>query len=284
MTGSQEHRPRGPRRRGVAAALAVAVAIPAAILLAGCASPTILRPEGSAGRDILTLAIEVFSHPRLRAPHRVDPAHLRDRPLPQAPRVGGVPDQGQPAHRDHLDADPGHHRHRPVRPHGPHDAADRDARPGGPVHLGRPPVVVGVRLLQARLQDRQRGLRAAEPRGLHRPPLHGCDPLVLGAADGRQGGHDPRARQPHPLRAAHDRPVPRRVRRVLRRAARQDALPLRRRHAGAVHGLGAQPAAAGTAAHRRRRRSPASRSSRASAAAAATPSAARPSRGPLGPT
>ena len=61
MTGSQEQKPHVPRRKHVAAALAVAVVIPAAILLAGCASPTILRPEGSAGRDILTLAIEIFS-------------------------------------------------------------------------------------------------------------------------------------------------------------------------------------------------------------------------------
>ena len=61
MTGSQEQKPHVPRRKHVAAALAVAVVIPAAIMLAGCASPTILRPEGSAGRDILTLAIEIFS-------------------------------------------------------------------------------------------------------------------------------------------------------------------------------------------------------------------------------
>jgi cytochrome c oxidase subunit 2 len=45
----------------VAAALAVAVIIPAAILLAGCQSPSILRPEGSAGHEIFKLAIEVFS-------------------------------------------------------------------------------------------------------------------------------------------------------------------------------------------------------------------------------
>jgi cytochrome c oxidase subunit 2 len=60
VTGSQQHQPRGPRRRGVAAALAVAVLIPAAILLAGCQSPSILRAEGSAGKEIVTLAMWVF--------------------------------------------------------------------------------------------------------------------------------------------------------------------------------------------------------------------------------
>jgi cytochrome c oxidase subunit 2 len=45
----------------VVAALAVAVIIPAAIVLAGCQSPSILRPEGSAGHEIFKLAIEVFS-------------------------------------------------------------------------------------------------------------------------------------------------------------------------------------------------------------------------------
>jgi cytochrome c oxidase subunit II len=60
VTGSQQHQPRGPRRQGVAAALAVAVIIPAAILLAGCQSPSILRAEGSAGKEIVTLAMWVF--------------------------------------------------------------------------------------------------------------------------------------------------------------------------------------------------------------------------------
>jgi cytochrome c oxidase subunit 2 len=61
VTGSEQHQPDGPRRRVVAAALAVAIIIPAAILLAGCQSPSILRPEGSAGHEIFKLAIEVFS-------------------------------------------------------------------------------------------------------------------------------------------------------------------------------------------------------------------------------
>ena len=60
MTGSQEHTSRGPRRRGAAAPFAVAVIIPAAILLAGCQSPSILRSEGSAGNEIVTLATWIF--------------------------------------------------------------------------------------------------------------------------------------------------------------------------------------------------------------------------------
>ncbi len=66
--------------RGAAAGVAAAVVIPAAILLAGCASPSILRPEGSAGHEIRTLALWVFGilavvlltvwvHPRLRDRH-----------------------------------------------------------------------------------------------------------------------------------------------------------------------------------------------------------------------
>ena len=60
MTGSQKQKPQVRRRRGVAAALAVAAAIPAAILLAGCQSPSILRAEGSAGHEIVTLAAWIF--------------------------------------------------------------------------------------------------------------------------------------------------------------------------------------------------------------------------------
>jgi len=60
VTGSQQHQPGGPRRRLVAAALAAAVVAAAGILLAGCQSPSILRAEGSAGNEIVTLAMWVF--------------------------------------------------------------------------------------------------------------------------------------------------------------------------------------------------------------------------------
>ena len=58
--GSHQRETRRSWPRGAAAGLAAAVVIPAAILLAGCASPSILRPEGSAGHEIYTLAMWVF--------------------------------------------------------------------------------------------------------------------------------------------------------------------------------------------------------------------------------
>ena len=59
-SGGQHHRA-GTSRRLAVAALAAAVCVAAAIVLAGCNSPSILRPEGSAGKDILKLAIEIFA-------------------------------------------------------------------------------------------------------------------------------------------------------------------------------------------------------------------------------
>jgi cytochrome c oxidase subunit 2 len=54
-------RSHGPRPRGAAAALAAALAVGAALVLAGCESPSILRAEGSAGSEIVTLAIWIFA-------------------------------------------------------------------------------------------------------------------------------------------------------------------------------------------------------------------------------
>lgn len=59
MTGSQEQTRRG-RPMPAAAALAAAFIVAAALSLAGCESPSILRSEGSAGNEIVTLAMWVF--------------------------------------------------------------------------------------------------------------------------------------------------------------------------------------------------------------------------------
>ena len=60
MTGSQQRQTRRARPRGAAAALAAAAIAASAILLAGCESPSILRSEGSAGNEIVTLAMWIF--------------------------------------------------------------------------------------------------------------------------------------------------------------------------------------------------------------------------------
>jgi cytochrome c oxidase subunit 2 len=61
VTGRSDIDERSRRARPPAAAATLAAAAVGAALLSGCASPTILRPEGSAGHHILTLAIWVFS-------------------------------------------------------------------------------------------------------------------------------------------------------------------------------------------------------------------------------
>ena len=60
MTGSRKPETRRSRPRGAAAGLVAAAVIAAAILLAGCESPSILRSEGSAGNEIVTLAMWIF--------------------------------------------------------------------------------------------------------------------------------------------------------------------------------------------------------------------------------
>ena len=59
--GSRQSETRQARRRGTAAGLVLAALITAGILLAGCQSPSILRAEGSAGNEIVTLALWIFS-------------------------------------------------------------------------------------------------------------------------------------------------------------------------------------------------------------------------------
>ncbi len=61
MFGTFVKRSHRPRPRGAAAALAAALAVGAALVLAGCESPSILRAEGSAGNEIVTLAIWIFA-------------------------------------------------------------------------------------------------------------------------------------------------------------------------------------------------------------------------------
>ena len=60
MTGSRQPETRRSRPRGAAVGLVAAAGIAAALLLAGCESPSILRSEGSAGNEIVTLAIWIF--------------------------------------------------------------------------------------------------------------------------------------------------------------------------------------------------------------------------------
>jgi cytochrome c oxidase subunit II len=55
-----QHQRAGTDRRLAAAALAAAVIIVAAIVLTGCQSPSILRAEGSASSEIVTLAMWIF--------------------------------------------------------------------------------------------------------------------------------------------------------------------------------------------------------------------------------
>ena len=61
MAGTSHKRSRRPRPRGAAAALAAAMTAAGALVLAGCESPSILRAEGSAGNEIVTLAIWIFA-------------------------------------------------------------------------------------------------------------------------------------------------------------------------------------------------------------------------------
>ncbi len=59
VAGTFDRRSRRPR--GAAAAIAAAVAAAGTLLLSGCESPDILRSEGSAGNEIVTLAIWIFA-------------------------------------------------------------------------------------------------------------------------------------------------------------------------------------------------------------------------------
>jgi cytochrome c oxidase subunit 2 len=62
MAGTSNERSRLPRPRKAAAAVAAAtVAAVVALVLSGCESPSILRSEGSAGNEIVTLAIWIFA-------------------------------------------------------------------------------------------------------------------------------------------------------------------------------------------------------------------------------
>ncbi|HET6493766.1 MAG TPA: cytochrome c oxidase subunit II [Thermoleophilia bacterium] len=61
MFGQFAKRRHGPRPRGVAAVVVAAMVVAAALVLAGCESPSILRSEGSAGNEIVTLAIWIFA-------------------------------------------------------------------------------------------------------------------------------------------------------------------------------------------------------------------------------
>jgi len=60
MAGTSHKRSLRPWPRGAAAAVAAAVVVGAALVLAGCESPSILRSEGSAGNEIVTLAMWIF--------------------------------------------------------------------------------------------------------------------------------------------------------------------------------------------------------------------------------
>ena len=60
VTGSRQQETRRSRPRGAVVAAATTLTVAAAILLAGCQSPSILRAEGSAGNEIVTLAMWVF--------------------------------------------------------------------------------------------------------------------------------------------------------------------------------------------------------------------------------
>ncbi len=60
MAGTTHKRTRRPWPRGAAAALAAPVIVVAALVLAGCESPDILRSEGSSGNEIVTLAAWIF--------------------------------------------------------------------------------------------------------------------------------------------------------------------------------------------------------------------------------
>lgn len=61
MAGASHERSRRPRPRTTAAAFATAALVAAALLLSGCESPSILRSEGSAGDEIVTLAFWIFA-------------------------------------------------------------------------------------------------------------------------------------------------------------------------------------------------------------------------------
>ena len=76
-----------------------------ALVLAGCESPSILRAEGSAGNEIVTLAIWIFAILAvvlLVVWGLLVFVILRDRHRPEAE----VATQGRPDDRDHLDAIP----------------------------------------------------------------------------------------------------------------------------------------------------------------------------------
>lgn len=60
LAGRVDKRSRRPWPRGATAGLAAVVIVAAALVLAGCESPSILRAEGSAGNEIVTLAKWIF--------------------------------------------------------------------------------------------------------------------------------------------------------------------------------------------------------------------------------
>ena len=232
MAGTSHERSLRPWPRRAAAAVAAAVLVAAALVLAGCESPSILRSEGSAGNEIVTLAIWIFG---ILAVVLITVWGLlvfvivrgRRRPESEASQTKGnlkieIVWTAIPAVIVTVLFVLTVYTTRQID-----DAGSRRA-----VHRRRPPVVVGLPVQGAGLQGAQRGVRGPGPHHVDRCGVGRRHPLLLGAADGRQGRHDPRARQPHPLRAAQGRDVPGRVLRVLRRAARAHALPLRRRAAG----------------------------------------------------
>ena len=213
----------------------------AALLLTGCESPSILRSEGSSGNEIVTLATWVFAILAgvlltVWLLLTVVIVRFRKRPESEASRTKG-----------NLRIEI--------------------------VWTLIPAVIVTVLLVltiqttrQIAMPDpgtqftaigrqwwwdfqfKEQGFNApnevycrSRPHHLDRCGVGRRDPLLLGAADGRQGRHDPRPRESHPLHPAHGRPVPRRVLGVLRRAARSHALPLRRRVAGASTRRGSAP-------------------------------------------
>ena len=195
--------------RWAVAALAAAAVVAAALVLAGCESPSILRSEGSAGNEIVTLAKWIFGILAvvLFAVWGILVFVIitgKGRPEKEASQTKG-----------NLRIEI--------------------------IWTAIPAVIVTVLfILTVVITDRidmpTRGAQftaigrqwwwdfdykdlgfkspneiyaAAGAHDLHRRRVRRRDPLVLGAADGRQDRHDPRAREPHPLRAAQDRAVPR---------------------------------------------------------------------------
>ena len=244
--------------------------------LAGCASqsPSMFQTHSAGAHDIAVLTYTMFA---ILSAVLITVWSLlacvviryRERPESEASQHAGQHDD-----RGALDGDPRDHRRRPVRPHhADHRQAHRSARTPS---ASRSPGTSGGGRCSYAGADFETANEIHLPAGtavtadlLSADVIHSFwVPQLAGKVQMIPG-----TREPHQLPADHRRHLPRRVRQVLRHAARPHALPAHRAAAGAVRGLVRQPDEARGHSPPARRPSPAPPPSPACPARAATPSA-----------